>query len=670
MRVRRAGLLWLLAWCGPLLLVVFVALAAYGRPSLHPFDSHDFENTYPNLVFGSTLPVLGALVLTRLPRHRIGWVFLVCGLASALTMALYPYASLGMERGWPLALAGAWVSEWIWGLGLIPLVTIGVLLFPDGNPPGRRWRLLLAGDLLAVALVFLANAFHPGSLDNFPQTANPLGLPLPGAVFGVLRGIGMALFLVGFLGGVGAALWRWRRATGVERSQLSWFAFATAVVAAALLLPTTGGLRAVVIVVAVPLLPVAVAVAVLRRHLYGVEVVVRRSLVYGVVTSVLLVGYAATATALGAVLGERAGATATLAATALVAVAFAPVRLRAQRAVDRLLYGDRDDPYAVLTGLGRRLERPDAGALPLAEVAVTVAASLKLPYVRVEVCGPDGSTLAAETGAPVDDVVEVPLVFRGEPVGRMLAAPRTPHDPFRPADLRLLDDLGRQVGVAAHAVRLAREVQQSRTELVTMREEERRRIRRDLHDGLGPALAGVALGLDAVSRTATTDPEHAAALAHQLKQEVHASLADVRRLVEELRPPALDQLGLVGAVRAHAVRLTERDPGLEVAVVAQDLPHLSAAVEVAAYRIATEALTNVSRHAAARHCRVGLSLNGDAVLVLEVEDDGLGLPAAPTHGVGLTAMHERAAELGGTCRAGPAAYGGTRVEARLPVASR
>jgi signal transduction histidine kinase len=271
-------------------------------------------------------------------------------------------------------------------------------------------------------------------------------------------------------------------------------------------------------------------------------------------------------------------------------------------------------------------------------------------------------------GTATPDVHEVPLTFRGEVVGRLLSAPRSPHDPFRPADLRLLDDLGRQLGVTAHATRLAAALQRSREGLVTAREEERRRIRRDLHDGLGPALAGVALGLDAVGRLAEAEPARAAELARQLKEEVQASLADVRRLVENLRPPALDQLGLVGAVRQQARLIADRDHGLEVGVEATGVPELPAAVEVAAYRIATEALRNVSQHASARHCRVCLSLDGSGMLQVEVEDDGIGLAADRRAGVGLTAMRERAAELGGTCDTSRAALGGTRVAAILPVA--
>ena len=671
MRVRRTPVLWLLAWCGPLLLLVAAATFLRADRSTFPDDgsSGSFENIYPNIVFGALVPLLGALILSRLPKHPVGWLFIGCGLASALTLAVYPVAEVAHAHHLALGTAAAWVSEWVWGLGLIPLVTIGVLLFPDGRAPGRRWRILLVTDVAAVVLVFVANAFRPGRLENHPAIRNPLGVDLPEQVFGVVMGVGMGLFVVGFVAGAMSAVLRWRRAEVAERAQLGWFAFAVAVLPAVLLPPLPEGVKVAILLVALPLVPFSVAVAILRQDLYGIELVVRRSLVYAALTTALLIAYAAIVTGLGSVFRGRADAAAALVATGFVAIAFAPVRMRLQRAVDRMLYGDRGDPYAVLTGLGRSIEGSEPSGEPLTEIAATVAGSLRLPYVRVEVERRESAPLAGVYGEPVVDVHEVPLTFRGEHLGRMLLAPRTTRDPFRPADLRLLDDLGRQIGVAGHAIRLATDLQRSREGLVSAREEERRRIRRDLHDGLGPALAGVALGLDAVSRLADGN-EEAATLAQQLRDEVQASLADVRRLVEDLRPPALDQLGLVGAVRQQARRLTERDPGLEVGVEASSVGDLPAAVEVAAYRITTEALTNVSRHASARHCRVCISFNGDGVLRLEIEDDGVGLPEQRRIGVGLTAMRERAAELGGTCEAGPATLGGTRVSALLPAAAR
>ncbi len=383
-----------------------------------------------------------------------------------------------------------------------------------------------------------------------------------------------------------------------------------------------------------------------------------------------MIGYALTVAALGTLLRGRAGPAAALVATALVAVAFAPVRQRAQLGVDRLLYGEGRDPYAVLTGLGRQLDStsPDSADETLAEIAATVARSMRLPYVRVEVQRAGEPEHMAEHGTgPGGELTAVDLTYREEPVGRLMVAPRTARDPFRVADLRLLEDLGHQIGVAAHAMLLTGDLQRSREQLVTLREEERRRIRRDLHDGLGPALAGVALGLDAVQRIASPTSEEAAELAGQLKVEVQQSLADVRRLVEDLRPPDLDQLGLVGALRHQARKVTERDPGLDVLVTGEGLPHLPAAVEVAAYRIATEALTNVGRHAEARTCRIELTMDPPAQLRVEIEDDGIGVRRGRSGGVGLSAMRERATELGGSCRVAAREDGGTRVLALLPV---
>ena len=271
-------------------------------------------------------------------------------------------------------------------------------------------------------------------------------------------------------------------------------------------------------------------------------------------------------------------------------------------------------------------------------------------------------------GRPAHPEIVVPLLMRGTQAGSLIVAQRTPTEHYSERDLALLEDLARHIAVAAHAAALTRDLQRSRESLVAAREEERRRIRRDLHDGLGPALAGVAFGLDAARNTLAADPEATAATLAELKTEVQASIADVRRLVYDLRPPALDQLGLVPALQQYAARLTERG-ALDISLSAPALPPLPAAVEVAAYRIATEALTNAARHSRARRTSVSFTVD-DATLRLEVADDGIGLPAQRDSrgtGLGLAAMAERAAELGGTCSAA-ARDRGTSVVAVLPLA--
>jgi signal transduction histidine kinase len=276
---------------------------------------------------------------------------------------------------------------------------------------------------------------------------------------------------------------------------------------------------------------------------------------------------------------------------------------------------------------------------------------------------------------PAADPLRLPLSYQAEPVGELLLGPRGAGEAFGPADRRLLDDLARQAGVAVHAVRLTADLQHSRQRLVTAREEERRRLRRDLHDGLGPELASMTLQAEAARDCLPEEPTRSDALLAELIGQLQAATAEIRRLVYELRPPALDDLGLVAALRTLAARYDHGGPpGLRITVAAPEpLAPLPAAVEVATYRICQEALTNVVRHAAARQCSLRLARTDtdgrDAALVVEIRDDGRGLAAEQRAGVGLASMRERAAELGGRCLIEPVPAGGTRVLAMLPLAA-
>jgi signal transduction histidine kinase len=474
----------------------------------------------------------------------------------------------------------------------------------------------------------------------------------------------------------------WRRSEGEERRMLRGL-FLTALVAmvgAALLgfIPE--------IVVGHPLLPwsvlamtglpfvVALSLAVLRHRAFDIEVVIRRSLVYGGMTLVVLGIYVAAVTVLGVVLREDAEYAVALLATALAALAALPVRDVLQRAVDRALYGDRDEPVRAMRRLGDRLTwtlEPEA----MPEVIVgTIADSLRLPYVALETGEAETAHIVAARGRPpaeAADMVAIPLVARSAPVGRLLLGNRAPSEPLSRADRRLLDDLARQVGPAVDNLALIDALRRSRERIIVAGEEERRRLRRDLHDGLGPALAAVGMRAEAAGRLLDEDPDRARSMLAEVQAGVRAAVVDVRRLVEGLRPPALDELGLVGAIRQQAERL-----GVEAPTFVIDSPaplgELPAAVEVAAYRIAVEAMTNVVRHARAAGCRIRVMTDGDGVtrrLRLEVVDDGSGLPSEPAAGVGLASMRERASEVGGEVRIEDVASGGTRVQAWLPLGS-
>jgi signal transduction histidine kinase len=300
----------------------------------------------------------------------------------------------------------------------------------------------------------------------------------------------------------------------------------------------------------------------------------------------------------------------------------------------------------------------------------TIAQALKLPYAAILLKEGEGFRTTAAYGSPRGEPEALPLVYQREEIGRLVIAPRAPGEAFSDADRNLLEDLARQAEVAVHAVRLTSDLQHSRERLVATREEERRRLRRDLHDGLGAQLAGLNVQAGALLRLIPRDTDAAEEVVVELREELRSAITDIRRLAYNLRPPALDDLGLLEALRRLAERYGSEDEQLSVSVQApRELPDLPAAVEVAVYRITQEALTNVARHAQAHSCVVRLALKEEVneEVGLEIVDNGVGIPAERSAGVGLSSMRERASELGGSCVVEAAPEGGTRVLVHLPL---
>jgi signal transduction histidine kinase len=407
---------------------------------------------------------------------------------------------------------------------------------------------------------------------------------------------------------------------------------------------------------------IGMAVALRRHRLFDIERLANRSLVYVAVVAILAAGYAFLVALLVSGL-HLSGTVAAALAAAAAALALAPLRNAAQRAVNRLMYGDRDDPAGVLARLGTRMQAVMLPDEVLPAVVETVAQSLRLPYVAIDLADSDGLfRVAAEHGVPIGTVHAESLTHHGADVGRLRVSERGRDDAMEPADMELVRSLAREIGPAVQAVRLHQDLLRSRAEVVALREDERRRLRRDLHDGLGPTLAAIALKAGLAARQVPPDSS-ARALLGEIDTEVKASIGDIRRLVEALRPPALDELGLLGAVRARAVTLAG-DITFEVS--RQDsLGPLPAAVETAAYRIAVEAMTNAVRHSGGAHCAVSIAIDDGALQVI-VRDDGHGLAPERNSGVGLRSMQERAAEVGGTLSV-ESAVNGTIVSARLPL---
>lgn len=269
----------------------------------------------------------------------------------------------------------------------------------------------------------------------------------------------------------------------------------------------------------------------------------------------------------------------------------------------------------------------------------------------------------AATGKPLGDKLELPLRYQTETVGRLVVSPRSPGEGFNEREQRLLADIAAQTGPMADAVRLTAALQRSREKLVLTREEERRRIRRDLHDGLGPVLAGQSLKLSAARHLLSKNPDETGKLLDEVIQQNEATVGEVRRLVYELRPPVLDDLGLVGAIEQEGRYLMGKVQ-LSIQTIPDPLPDLPAAVEVAVFRIVMEALTNVGRHANANRCQVSLKVA--EALLIEIVDDGDGYSADKKPGVGVISMRERTAELGGEFSIAAKKDGGTRIKVKLP----
>ncbi|HUP99979.1 MAG TPA: histidine kinase, partial [Aeromicrobium sp.] len=458
-----------------------------------------------------------------------------------------------------------------------------------------------------------------------------------------------------------ALVLRYRSADTLERAQIRWFAYfatiATVSMFNGLVVPqpladTLWGLSLLC-------LPVGIAAAVLRYRLFDIDVLIRRSTVLAMVVTVLTVVYLGVAGLAAAVIPDS-GASAVIAAM-VVAALFQPARSVIARRVETGLFGLRRDPAVALLSLGTRISGSLAPREVLQALAEGVREALGVREVAVELEDEGGVTSVIgrvdEAGVPT----RVALVYEGHEIGALVVGARGA-EPLDDRDKELLATLARNASPAAQAVRLSRALQVSRERAVSAREEERRRLRRELHDGIGPTLAGLVLRID--TALALTDrPNDARRELEEVKAQFRQAVSDVRDLAYELRPPALDDLGLLGALRQHldAVAIGS---GIDVDIEAPDLGELPAAVEVAAFRIASEAVRNVIRHSHATACSVRIVTGLSLTMLVTDDGDGVG---DERPGVGIATMRERADELGGSFDIESSSGEGTTVRTVIPL---
>jgi signal transduction histidine kinase len=536
-----------------------------------------------------------------------------------------------------------------------------LFVFPNGRFSPRWTHIVLAGWILF-------------QLPRYYLPDSPLNLAVSSPALYNL------LFPLGILAGIMSQIYRYRIvSSAIEKQQTKWVIYGVTVSMGAYLMirelsirvqdPLGSGLAmnialTLISILFILLIPLSISIAVIRYRLWDINPIINRTLVYGALSALTIALYIF-AVGLASRYFQGANLIVSFIATGIIAILFEPLRERLQRAVNRLMYGERDDPATVLTRLSQRLDSALAPDSVLQTIVETLAQTLRLPYVAISLS--DGAPRFVSTShQPPPEIIHLPLMYQTERVGVLLLAPRAEGESFSTADMNLLNLIARQAGIAVHNLHLTNDLQRSREKLVTAQEEERRRLRRDLHDGVGPTLASLSQRLDTAADMVNSNPQASVELIKELKGQVKGSVAEIRRLVYALRPPVLDEFGLVTAIREHVAPYTGPN-GLQITFdITEPLPALPAAVEVAAYRIALEAFTNIVNHAQASACQIKMKIENNSLL-LEISDNGKGFSSNHHIGVGLTSMRERAAELGGEFVIENSLSGGTMVRAKLPI---
>jgi len=689
---RRAVPRGLAIWVGGvsfgLLVLSLVPLFAMrGVPVPEGAQSWSLANV-ANTIEALGVCVLGILIGVRRPTNRVGWVFLVAGAALAilnLSQDYAPYALVGGHGpGW-LGKAAAFLGGAVWPIPVSMLILL-LLWFPTGEYPSARWRPVGISVLVLGSVFVVAGAIIQLAIWNDPFTsADASTLPEPArfafTALSTVAFIGLPVLLVLALVSV---IVRYRRSRGDERLQLKWFAFAAVFVVITFVFntgdnPVWGLLSALALLG----LWVAIGIAMLRYRLYDIDVVIRKTLVGGVLVAFVTVVYAVIVAGIGA-LGSSVGlldrGPLIALATAVVAIAAQPVLRRARHLADRLVYGDRATPYEVLSEFSERMgetystdEVPQRMARILAEGTGATAATVWLhvggrlrPAATwpADVPQPDPVPVPSGDAEPsVGDARTFAVRHAGELLGA-LSVSMPPDEPMSAVQERLGTDLAAQAGLVLRNVRLIEELRASRQRLVVAQDEERRKLERNLHDGAQQQLVALAVKERLAANLVERDPAGARSLLEEIQTETTDALETLRDLARGIYPPLLADGGLRPALEAQA-----RKAPLPVEVETDGIGRYPREVEAAVYFACLEALQNVSKYAEADRAWVAIGTD-DGELVFRVRDDGRGFdPASTNLGTGIQGIDDRLAALGGRLRIDSSPGAGAVIEGRLPVAN-
>ena len=678
--------------------VVFTILDAAIRPpgSADPFGDLLF------VVAFAAFPVIGYVLATRRPENAIGWLMLGMGVffgLSSITSSLGGYLLHSGHRDAAVLFYAIDSPSWV-PIVVLP-ITFLLLLFPDGHLPSPRWRWFAWTIGVGISLVYLVILLGPGTLEESPVkgATNPLGVQALGPI---LEGA-QALILVipiAVLGSLLALILRFRRSSGIERLQLRWLLtaagfvavfFSFAIIASLGNTWGTGEEPAWLIVlqnVVIPsfaLIPIAIGVSILRYRLFDIDVVINKAVLVGALAVFITVVYVAIVVGVGTLVGGRASPFLSAVAAAVVALAFQPLRRRAQRIADRLVYGKRATPYEVLSDFSERVGQTYASddllprmAQALAEGTGAARADVWIragDELRPEASWPDAADAPSNRPAEgtASDVTATstfePVRHRGELLGA-LSIEKRPGESLTATEEKLVADLAgqaglvlRNAGLTQELLRTIEELRTSRQRLVTAQDEERRKLERNLHDGAQQQLVALTVKLGLLERLVERDPAQAGTIAAQLQGDATEALEELRDLARGIYPPLLADKGLVAALESQARKST-----VEVVIEADGIGRYTREAEAAVYFSCLEALQNVAKYASASRATVALS-DGDGHLRFRVEDDGEGFDAAASsYGTGLQGIADRLAALGGELQVRSAPGAGTTLSGSLPVA--
>jgi signal transduction histidine kinase len=635
-----------------------------------------------DVVVSIGVPILGIVIVNKRPRNTIGWVFIVAGSALALAGFGQSYALhvLVAEPGsLPAGRALAWLSNVLWPIPIVCL-TLLFLLFPTGHLPSPRWRpvvwaVMAVYAVLTVVSLILATAGWSDPFEGFQVAAGTLGdlgwIAIVIAVFGEIVVLGLS---------VGSLVVRYRRSTADERLQLKWFVSAAAIAALAFSVGFFFDSAVVSAIVSISLvfLYVAIGIAMLKHNLYDIDLIINRTITYGAIAALITAIYVIVVVVIGAVIGVTEGVS--LLATAVVAVAFQPIRRRAQQVANRLVYGERATPYEVLSRFSEHIGETYSGEDILVRMARLVAegtgATSAVVWLRVgdevrpAATWPTNGAMAtaiplAADEPPVVDgaTASIPVRHQGELLG-LLTVTKPPNEPLSPVEEKLVADLAGQAGLVLANSRLIEDLRASRQRLVAAQDAERRRLERNLHDGAQQQLVALAVRLRLARTTVSKDLAETDRMLEQLEGDVTDALENLRELARGVYPPLLADRGLAAAIEAQA----RRSP-VPVHVEADGIGRYPQELETAVYFCTLEALQNAAKYAQANEVAVSL-LEDHGELVLSIRDDGLGFDRAETPlGAGLQNMADRLAALGGTLTVRSHPGAGTTIEGRAPVRS-